>query len=41
MTSRGDRPKLRQLVQEADAEFVRAGSDEPTVIPVTFTLRAA
>jgi hypothetical protein len=33
--------KLRQLVKEADAELVRAGSDEPTVIPVTFTLRAA
>jgi hypothetical protein len=32
--------KLRQLVQEADAALVRAGSDEPTVMPVTFTLRA-
>ncbi|HSK04037.1 MAG TPA: hypothetical protein VK932_22440 [Kofleriaceae bacterium] len=33
--------KLRQLVKEADAELVRAASDEPTVRPVTFTLRAA
>jgi hypothetical protein len=33
--------KLRQLVKEADAELVRAGTDEPTVVPVTFTLRAA
>jgi hypothetical protein len=33
--------KLHQLVKEADAEIVRAASDEPTVIPVTFTLRAA
>jgi hypothetical protein len=32
--------KLRRLVKEAEAELVRAGSDEPTVIPVTFTLRA-
>ncbi len=33
--------KLRQLVKEADAELVRAVSDEPIVRPVTFTLRAA
>jgi hypothetical protein len=33
--------KLRQLVEEADAEIVRAVSDEPTVVPVMFTLRAA
>jgi hypothetical protein len=33
--------KLRQLVTEADAELVRAATDEPTVVPVTFTLRAA
>jgi hypothetical protein len=32
--------QLRRLVKEAEAELVRAGSDEPTVIPVTFTLRA-
>jgi hypothetical protein len=32
--------RLYQLVKEADAEIVRAGADEPTVIPVTFTLRA-
>jgi hypothetical protein len=33
--------KLRQLVKEVDAELVRAVSDEPTVEPVTFTLRVA
>jgi pyruvate-formate lyase-activating enzyme len=33
--------KLRQLVKEADAELARAVTDEPTVMPVTFTLRAA
>lgn len=33
--------KLRQLVTEADAELARAITDEPTVVPVTFTLRAA
>lgn len=33
--------KLRQLVTEADAELARAATDEPTVVPVTFTLRAA
>lgn len=33
--------KLRQLVGEADSELVRAVTDEPTVLPVTFTLRAA
>ena len=33
--------KLRELVNEADAELVRAVIDEPTVKPVTFTLRAA
>ena len=33
--------KLRQLVNEADAELARAVTDEPTVMPVTFTLRAA
>jgi hypothetical protein len=33
--------KLRQLVKEADAELVRAVAVEPTVEPVTFTLRAA
>jgi hypothetical protein len=33
--------KLRQLVTEADAELKRAGTDEPIVEPVTFTLRAA
>lgn len=33
--------KLRQLAQEADAELVRAVSDEPIVRPVTFTLRTA
>jgi hypothetical protein len=33
--------KLRQLVKEADAEIVRAVSDETTVMPVTFTLRTA
>jgi hypothetical protein len=33
--------KLRQLGKEADAELVRAVSDEPTVKPVKFTLRAA
>jgi len=33
--------KLRQLAKEADAEIMRAGVDEPTVVPVTFTLRAA
>jgi pyruvate-formate lyase-activating enzyme len=33
--------KLRQLVKEADADLARAATDEPTVMPVTFTLRAA
>jgi hypothetical protein len=33
--------KLRQLGKEADAELVRAISDEPTVKLVKFTLRAA
>lgn len=33
--------KLRQLAREADAEIARAVADEPTVTPVTFTLRAA
>jgi pyruvate-formate lyase-activating enzyme len=33
--------KLRQLGKEADAELARAVADEPTVRPVTFTLRAA
>jgi len=33
--------KLHQLIEEAEAEIVRAVSDEPTVMPVTFTLRAA
>jgi pyruvate-formate lyase-activating enzyme len=33
--------KLRRLVKEADAELARAVTDEPTVMPVTFTLRAA
>jgi pyruvate-formate lyase-activating enzyme len=33
--------KLHDLVNEADAELVRAVADEPTVEPVTFTLRAA
>jgi pyruvate-formate lyase-activating enzyme len=33
--------KLHELVDEADAELVRAVTDEPTVRPVTFTLRAA
>ncbi len=33
--------KLRQLVKEADAELARAVTDEPTVMPVTFTLRTA
>lgn len=33
--------KLRELVNEADAELARAVTDEPTVKPVTFTLRAA
>lgn len=32
---------LRELMKEADEELVRAASDEPTVEPVTFTLRAA
>lgn len=33
--------KLRQLANEADAELARAATDETTVMPVTFTLRAA
>jgi hypothetical protein len=33
--------KLGQLAGEAEAELMRAASDEPTVKPVTFTLRAA
>lgn len=33
--------KLRQLANEADAELARAATNEPTVMPVTFTLRAA
>jgi hypothetical protein len=33
--------KLRQLVKEADTELVREATNEPTVTPVTFTLRAA
>src|SRR5512143_2221998 len=33
--------KLRRLVKEADAELARAAANEPTVTPVTFTLRAA
>jgi hypothetical protein len=33
--------KLRQLVTEADAELARVVTDEPTVMPVTFTLRTA
>lgn len=33
--------KLRRLVKEADVELARAAADEPTVMPVTFTLRAA
>jgi pyruvate-formate lyase-activating enzyme len=32
--------KLRQLVKDADAELSRAVTEEPTVIPVTFKLRA-
>src|SRR5262245_17198733 len=31
--------KLRELIAEADADLVRAVTDEPTVMPVTFTLR--
>ena len=37
----GPPPHFSQLVEEADAELVRAISDEPTVEPVTFTLRVA
>jgi hypothetical protein len=30
-----------RLAKEADAELARAVTDEPTVMPVTFTLRVA
>lgn len=33
--------KLEQAVKEAEAQLARAGLDEPTVEPVTFTVRAA